>query len=560
MMKMTKKLLPYLLFLFNNTLTFVIYFLLLRHNFFVNQFTTVAFITHIVISNYIVLKRRILFSNLYFFIFYYLSLISSLLIFSINNFLVILICWEVITYTSVFFIYNKKYFDNAYKYLITNLIGSACLITSVAMFYHKCHCFSFDNINQCDSVLTWFIIIAAILKSAQFPFHGWLLNAMSAPTVISALLHTCTVIGVGIFILMKFNPLMNHDQNLFLLFIGSISILLGSFLANFQSHLKKFLAFSTIANTGIIIILIGLQQYQMVQSFFIIHTLCKMFLFLIADNINNYNMLNSQQLFKYFKIEFIMTIIFAHQLGMFPYHSCKEIVEQNIIDVIIGNYNWSINIRTLFIYLIRISSIFTMSYWLRMIYLVFIKNNQYCINNKKIIFSSFYLLFTFISSVIIVFKNISIKINFVTYEFNHIYFLFGLMFFIYLLKFQTHSNILVNGLYCDKNLSAFYKIFVVLLSKISIFIENNFSWLLNCIYRKLLLLILNIEKYQFRLYGIPILFTKMNDVLDKCEEIFTKLFNYLYYIDKLQNMAINKYCLYSLIIIITMIYGIILFK
>ena len=203
MMKMIK-ILPYLLLLFNNALTFIIYFLLLRNSFFVNQFITVSFITHVIISNYTVLIRKALFFNFCFFIFYYLSLISALLIFCTDNLLVILICWEVLTYTSVFFIYNKKYSDNAFRYFITNLIGSACLVIAVSMFYSQFNRIALTNITQCNSTLIWFIIVAGILKSAQFPFHGWLLNAMSAPTVISALLHTCTVIGVGIFILMKF--------------------------------------------------------------------------------------------------------------------------------------------------------------------------------------------------------------------------------------------------------------------------------------------------------------------------------------------------------------------
>ncbi|MGD9774313.1 monovalent cation/H+ antiporter subunit A [Diaphorobacter sp.] len=106
------------------------------------------------------------------------------------------------------------------------------------------------------------VLLGAFTKSAQFPFHFWLPNAMAAPTPVSAYLHSATMVKAGVFMLARLWPVMGGTEPWFWLVGGAglASLLIGGYAAMFQSDLKGLLAYSTISHLGLITLLLGLNS------------------------------------------------------------------------------------------------------------------------------------------------------------------------------------------------------------------------------------------------------------------------------------------------------------
>ena len=136
------------------------------------------------------------------------------------------------------------------------------------------------------------ILLGALTKSAQFPFHFWLPHAMAAPTPVSAYLHSATMVKAGVFLLVRLWPALG-GTNEWLWLVGSAGLLtfiLGAFIAVFQQDLKGLLAYSTISHLGLITLLIGLDTPlgQVAAIFHIMnHATFKASLFMAAGIIDH---------------------------------------------------------------------------------------------------------------------------------------------------------------------------------------------------------------------------------------------------------------------------------
>ena len=131
------------------------------------------------------------------------------------------------------------------------------------------------------------VLLGAWTKSAQWPFHAWLPNAMAAPTPVSAYLHSATMVKAGIYLLARFDPVLGGTALWLWLVtpIGVITMLLGAVLALGQTDLKRVLAYSTLTALGTLVALLGLSFPEAVKAavvFLIVHSLYKAGLFLVA--------------------------------------------------------------------------------------------------------------------------------------------------------------------------------------------------------------------------------------------------------------------------------------
>lgn len=141
------------------------------------------------------------------------------------------------------------------------------------------------------SILT-LILAGAFTKSAQFPFHFWLPNAMEAPTPVSAYLHSATMVKAGVFLLARLNPMFAGDPlwQQSLLIFGGVTMLAGAAMATGQTDLKRILAYTTVSALGIMVFLIGSGgKYAITAAitFLLVHSLYKGALFLVAGAIDH---------------------------------------------------------------------------------------------------------------------------------------------------------------------------------------------------------------------------------------------------------------------------------
>lgn len=131
------------------------------------------------------------------------------------------------------------------------------------------------------------LLLAAFTKSAQFPFHFWLPNAMAAPTPVSAYLHSATMVKAGIYLLARLNPELGGTALWvgILSVVGATTMLVGAFLAIQHTNIKKLLAYSTIMTLGTLTMLLGIgTEYAMTAfvTFLLAHSLYKGALFMVA--------------------------------------------------------------------------------------------------------------------------------------------------------------------------------------------------------------------------------------------------------------------------------------
>lgn len=183
---------------------------------------------------------------------------------------------------------------SAFRALWMNALGGVCLHAGIILI-QKQH--GLVDIHAIVDPALWanasllpiaFLAIAGCIKAAQMPFQGWLLGAMVAPTPVSALLHSSTMVKAGVFLCLRLSPvLMGTRTGSILALVGAFTFFATSALSLGQSNAKKILAYSTIANLGLIIVCAGIGTPTAVAAgivLLVIHAATKGLLFLCVGD------------------------------------------------------------------------------------------------------------------------------------------------------------------------------------------------------------------------------------------------------------------------------------
>lgn len=145
-------------------------------------------------------------------------------------------------------------------------------------------------------MLCFLVVLAAITKRAQIPFSSWLPAAIAAPTPVSALVHSSTLVTAGVYLLIRFRFLLNNSTIFYaLLLFGNLTIFMAGLGANYEMDLKKIIALSTLRQLGLIMGILSLGFYKMAFFHLLTHALFKALLFLCAG-VLIHNIINFQDI------------------------------------------------------------------------------------------------------------------------------------------------------------------------------------------------------------------------------------------------------------------------
>jgi ech hydrogenase subunit A len=237
-------------------------------------------------------QRRIFFPVLYIFLSAMFGIIFS------NKLVWMCFFWEVTTLCSFLLIRYKKTAEannSSFRALTMNLWGGLAFAAGIIYLYSVLGISTLDALLQCKQqgivIGAALLAFAGLTKSAQLPFSRWLTGAMVAPTPVSALLHSSTMVKAGVYLILRLAvPLQGTIAGFVVALIGGVTFLVTSLVAISQSDAKKVLAYSTIANLGLIVLCAGVGTYEAIWAgllLIIFHAVAKCLLFLCVGEVEH---------------------------------------------------------------------------------------------------------------------------------------------------------------------------------------------------------------------------------------------------------------------------------
>ena len=236
---------------------------------------------------------------------------SMLALVVVDNLVLFYFFWELVGFSSYlligfWFTRDKAVLANK-KAFIMNRIGDIGLLTAIIILLAQYHTFDLvqlfadkgliaqsviksgiwlSPVAQLPAIWQYIacggIFLAVAAKSAQFPLHTWLPDAMEGPTSVSALIHAATMVAAGVFLLARVYPMFNQAELTVLACIGCFTAFMGATIALTQKDLKRILAYSTISQLGYMVMAMGIGAYASSLFHLVTHAFFKCLLFLVA--------------------------------------------------------------------------------------------------------------------------------------------------------------------------------------------------------------------------------------------------------------------------------------
>nr|ARH54267.1 NADH dehydrogenase subunit 5 [Curculionidae sp. 1 AH-2016] len=230
-------------------------------------------------------------------------IISMMMVILSLNLVSILLGWDglgLVSYALVVYYQNLKSFNAGMLTALSNRIGDAAILISIAWMVDIGSWNFIENLeslkmNENLFFMSMFIMLAAMTKSAQIPFSSWLPAAMAAPTPVSSLVHSSTLVTAGVYLLIRFSELFSLKLMEIFMFCSLLTMFMAGLAANFEYDLKKIIALSTLSQLGMMMVILCVGDKNLSFFHLLIHALFKALLFMCAGVIIH-NMGNCQDI------------------------------------------------------------------------------------------------------------------------------------------------------------------------------------------------------------------------------------------------------------------------
>nr|YP_010341420.1 NADH dehydrogenase subunit 5 [Nasutitermes tiantongensis]UOA64025.1 NADH dehydrogenase subunit 5 [Nasutitermes tiantongensis] len=219
--------------------------------------------------------------------------ISMMFLIISPNVISILLGWDglgLVSYLLVIYYQNVSSYSAGMLTVLSNRIGDVALLMVIAwminfgswsfIYYLEFLSSSFEM-----ELISFLVVLAAMTSSAQIPFSSWLPAAMAAPTPVSALVHSSTLVTAGVYLLIRFSPSFSYWLNIFLLLISGLTMFMAGLGANFEFDLSSIIALSTLSQLGLMIMTISIGLSSLAFFHLLTHALFKALLFMCAGGV-----------------------------------------------------------------------------------------------------------------------------------------------------------------------------------------------------------------------------------------------------------------------------------
>nr|ADJ66677.1 NADH dehydrogenase subunit 5 [Panulirus ornatus] len=218
---------------------------------------------------------------------------SMILMIVSPNLISILLGWDglgLVSYCLVIYYQNEKSSNSGMITVLSNRVGDVAVLMSIGLMCKfggwNFMLYSSEIGHQNMLLMIMLVMVAGMTKSAQIPFSAWLPAAMAAPTPVSALVHSSTLVTAGVYLLIRFSPaLMESSVSTLLLLISCLTMFMAGLGANFEYDLKKIIALSTLSQLGVMMSILSLGLPDLAFFHLLTHALFKALLFMCAGMI-----------------------------------------------------------------------------------------------------------------------------------------------------------------------------------------------------------------------------------------------------------------------------------
>nr|QRW36261.1 NADH dehydrogenase subunit 5 [Deronectes hispanicus] len=218
---------------------------------------------------------------------------SMMLLIISPNLISILLGWDglgLVSYCLVIYYQNVKSYNAGMITALMNRIGDVMLLIAISWMlnFGSWNYYYYMDILKSDyymQIILILVLVAAMTKSAQIPFSSWLPAAMAAPTPVSALVHSSTLVTAGVYLLIRFSGSFSNLVMFYLLVIGVLTMFMSGLGANFEFDLKKIIALSTLSQLGLMMSTLAMGYYKLAFFHLLTHAMFKALLFMCAGSI-----------------------------------------------------------------------------------------------------------------------------------------------------------------------------------------------------------------------------------------------------------------------------------